>query len=123
MIRANCLTLVQRPGAVNAVSVSRGFAHSYEVEREAFIALAQQMAGEYGLRSEIDLRGHFLTVRFTRAEVEHADESPSAPSLLDRILMAFRRRPECEPSEEHVAVGEKHASLKDQDADLAEVRT
>jgi hypothetical protein len=91
LLRANCLTLVERPAAVTGVSVSRGFAHGAEVERDAVITLAQRMAEEYGLLTEISLHGHFLTIRFTRAK---AGQRPvgAQRSLLERVRALFRAR-------------------------------
>jgi hypothetical protein len=91
LLRANCLTLVERPGVVNAVSVSRGFLHGLEEERDAVITLAQHMAGEYGLLAETDLRGHFLTIRFTRpAESQISKETSNGSSLFEKVRSLFQ---------------------------------
>ena len=90
LLRANCLTLVERPGVVNAVSVSRGFAHGHEDERDAVITLAQHMAGEYGLAAEADLRGHFLTIRFARAGSQTSQETSNGTSFIDKVRSLFR---------------------------------
>jgi hypothetical protein len=115
LLRANCLLLVERPRVANAVSISRGFTHLDE--RDAVVALAQGMAGEYGLRAEFDVRGHFLTIRFTReAEERGSNESTPAPSLLNRILTPFRSR--------SGRVSEKEqAAVEDENAEPAEVRS
>jgi hypothetical protein len=110
LLRANCLTLVEKPGVVNAVSVSRGFAHGHEEERESVIALAQHMAGEYGLVMDSEVRGHFLTIRFTRPAEQHETREPSDGfSLLAKLRALFRLRGESsarieqrEPEEERV---------------------
>jgi hypothetical protein len=95
MLRANCLTL-QGSRAVNAVSVSRAFAHGDEAARDAVIQLAQRMAEEYGLISEVDVRGYYLTVRFTRAPECTAEiETAWRPSLAGRVrsFLRFKRGP------------------------------
>jgi hypothetical protein len=91
LLRANCLTLLERPGVVNAISISRGFAHGSEEERDAVIALAQHMAGEYGLVMDSEVRGHFLTIRFTRPAEQHETREPSDRiSLLAKLRAMFR---------------------------------
>jgi hypothetical protein len=91
LLRANCLTLVGRPGVVNAVSVSRGFRYGQEEERDAVITLAQHMAGEYGLLAETDLRGHFLTIRFSRAaESQNSQETSNGISFFEKVRSVFR---------------------------------
>ena len=84
LLRANCLTLVERPGAANGVSVSRGFADGADTERDAVIALARRMAGEYGLETEISIEGHLLTIRFTRAGEGQHLQSRKGAFLVER---------------------------------------
>ena len=90
LLRANCLTL-QGSRAVNAVSVSRAFAHRDEAARDAVIQLAQRMAEEYGLQTEMDVRGYYLTVRFTKApECKEEIETAGRPSLGGRVRSFLR---------------------------------
>jgi hypothetical protein len=90
LLRANCLTL-QGSRAVNAVCVSRAFAHGDEAARDAVIQLAQRMAEEYGLLAEVDLRGYYLTVRFTRVpECTVETEIAQRPSLGGRVRSLLR---------------------------------
>jgi hypothetical protein len=103
LLRANCLTLVERPGVVNAVSVSRGFAYGHEEERDAVIALAQRLAEEYGLAAAIERSGHFLTIRFTRKEPASSSEPRAGASLL-AMLRALFRRPKAAAAEQSEAV-------------------
>jgi hypothetical protein len=64
-------------------------------ERDAVIALAQHMAGEYGLVAETDLRGHFLTIRFSRtAESQDSKEASDGISFLEKVRSLFRPRHE-----------------------------
>jgi hypothetical protein len=101
LLRANCLTLVERPGAVNAVSISRGLPYGHEDERDAVIALAQHMAGEYGLLAETGLSGHFLTIRFSRAEESQGSKEPSGGiSLFRKVISLFRPRRESTEAQE-----------------------
>jgi hypothetical protein len=108
LLRANCLTLVGKPVVVNAVSVSRGFAPGHEDERDAVITLAQHMAGEYGLLAETDLRGHFLTIRFTRStESQDLKDATDGLSFFEKVRSIFRPRHDAEqgtqaPEEERV---------------------
>jgi hypothetical protein len=115
LLRANCLTLVERPGVVNAVSVSRGFAHGHEDERDAVITLAQHMAGEYGLLAETDLSGHFLTIRFSRAaESQNSKEASNGISFFEKVRSLFRPRLE--------SIGQKAQAQKEEQGP-AEVRS
>jgi hypothetical protein len=94
LLRANCLTL-QGSRAVNAVSVSRAFAHGDEAARDAVIQLAQRMAEEYGLLAEVDVRGYYLTVRFTKVpECTVETETAQCPSLAERVrsLLPFGQK-------------------------------
>ena len=95
MLRVNCLTL-QGSRAVNAVSVSRAFAHGDEAARDAVIQLAQRMAEEYGLLAEVHVRGYYLTVRFTRVpECTVETEIAQRPSLTGRVrsFLRFKKGP------------------------------
>jgi hypothetical protein len=92
LLRANCL-LLQGPRAPRSVSVSRAFPHGKEEEREAVISLAQDMAGEYGLKAEIERRGHFVTITFLRPQSSPRIQSDlldeprgKRKSLLERLI-------------------------------------
>jgi hypothetical protein len=113
LLRTNCLLLVKQPHVANAVSISRGFSHLDE--RDAVIALAQHMAGEYGLMAETDLRGHFLTIRFARAaESQNLKETPNGSSFVEKVRSLFRPHRES-------AVGQK-TEVPDEERAPAEVR-
>jgi hypothetical protein len=71
------------------------------------------MAGEYGLLTQVDIRGHFLTIRFTKAPAI-CPETPSAgPSLFERVRARFlsRREP---------VIEQETAVLRDEETELAE---
>jgi hypothetical protein len=103
LLRVNCLTL-QGPGAVNAVSASRAFVRSDEAAPDEVIQLAQRMAEEYGLLTEVGVRGYYLTVRFTRApECTAETDTARRPSLVGRVrsFLRFKRGPAPTTRPEH----------------------
>ena len=116
LLRANCLTLVERPGAVTGVSVSKGFAHGAEAERDAVIALARRMSEEYGLLTETSTQGHFLTIRFTKSRDEQASlGSPKVFFLVAWARALLRSRREL--------VRQETRAQEEQEKALAEVRS
>jgi hypothetical protein len=92
LLRANCLTLVERPEIAKAVSLSKAFPHGSEGEREAFIDLAMRMAEEYGLLAEIEPRGYFVTIRFSRQEAETVAPEAPAISLIEKVRTLLKAR-------------------------------
>ena len=83
LLRANCLTLTSTQ-FTRSVSLSRGFPHGAELERESFVDLAQRLAEEYGLTSYVESHGYYVTIRFFRQEPEAVEEVAESDSVLAR---------------------------------------
>ncbi len=83
LLRTNCLILTSSK-VTNSVSLSRGFQHGMEAERESFVELGQRLAEEYGLQSQVESHGYYVTIRFFRPEPEADVDTADSGSVLGK---------------------------------------
>jgi hypothetical protein len=74
------------------VSISRAFPHGSEDDRQSFIELAQRLAEEYGLQTEVEARGYFVTLRFSREDAETIASDAPAISLVEKVRSWLKTR-------------------------------
>jgi hypothetical protein len=93
LLRANCLALAAMSAEVQSISISHSVPETEE-ERTGVTVLAKEIASEYCLRCDFEIRESFLTLRFTRPlPAPHPGRKASA---LRRAFLLFG--PHDEPS-------------------------
>ncbi|HLF77555.1 MAG TPA: hypothetical protein VJB57_08685 [Dehalococcoidia bacterium] len=105
LVRSACLTLEHSSsGMVRSASLSKGFAGGQGEDKTQCILVAQRLAEEYGLATEIEERGSFVTIRFIRrdSDAEPAAKPTDSTGITREVwrrLCAITRRGEVNASE------------------------